>query len=349
MIHRRRFAIRAWKIAPMGAALFFDLAVARRSARSSRYCRRVGYPPQRLHHPPRASPGDGSNDSPLSRCRRFQLHRRAYGGDHRLRKRSLHTGATASEFARLRPRFVGVCEIRVCESGSVKSGPAPPLNEVVNVASAAYHLDPDLVNSVIHAESGFNARAVSPKGARGLMQLMPGTASQLGVNDPSIRKPMSRAEAAICANFWNATISIWSRRWPLITRVPSGSSSIGECRHFAKPAPTWPASCTNTTPRRLPRKKRRNKKRPPLGRRARLLARLRATPKALRNPPAGLSPPDLRVDFPKAHHPSAHIPTLTLLPLSFTFIPGACSLQLSHSSASRQIVSTAPERISKAE
>jgi len=69
------------------------------------------------------------------------------------------------------------------KSGPAKSAPAPPLNEVVDIASAAYHLDPDLVNSVIHAESGFNARAVSPKGARGLMQLMPGTASQLGVND----------------------------------------------------------------------------------------------------------------------------------------------------------------------
>jgi len=66
---------------------------------------------------------------------------------------------------------------------SSKSVPAPPLNQVVNSASAAYHLDPDLVNSVIHAESGFNSRAVSPKGARGLMQLMPGTANQLGVND----------------------------------------------------------------------------------------------------------------------------------------------------------------------
>jgi soluble lytic murein transglycosylase-like protein len=66
------------------------------------------------------------------------------------------------------------------------AAPAPPvvdLNQVVNSASAAYHLDPDLVNSVIHAESGFNARAISPKGAQGLMQLMPSTANELGVNN----------------------------------------------------------------------------------------------------------------------------------------------------------------------
>jgi len=71
---------------------------------------------------------------------------------------------------------------------AVKAAPdsaksSPFLNQVVNSASATYHLDPDLVNSVIHAESGFNAHAVSPKGARGLMQLMPGTANQLGVAD----------------------------------------------------------------------------------------------------------------------------------------------------------------------
>jgi soluble lytic murein transglycosylase-like protein len=57
------------------------------------------------------------------------------------------------------------------------------LNEVVNAASGTYKLDPDLVNSVIRAESGFNVRAVSPKGARGLMQLMPQTASELGVRN----------------------------------------------------------------------------------------------------------------------------------------------------------------------
>jgi hypothetical protein len=57
------------------------------------------------------------------------------------------------------------------------------LNEVVRAASGTYHLDPDLVNSVIRAESGFNVRAVSPKGAQGLMQLMPQTASNLGVQN----------------------------------------------------------------------------------------------------------------------------------------------------------------------
>lgn len=66
------------------------------------------------------------------------------------------------------------------------------LNEVVNSASDRYRLDPDLVNSVIKAESGFNVRAVSPKGARGLMQLMPETASQLGV--PNAFDPQANVE-----------------------------------------------------------------------------------------------------------------------------------------------------------
>ena len=66
------------------------------------------------------------------------------------------------------------------------------LNEVVNSASGRYRLDPDLVNSVIKAESGFNMRAVSPKGAQGLMQLMPGTASKLGV--PNAFDPAANVE-----------------------------------------------------------------------------------------------------------------------------------------------------------
>jgi hypothetical protein len=67
------------------------------------------------------------------------------------------------------------------KSGAFPGRPAPDLSQVVNDASGRYRLDPDLVNSVIKAESGFKVRAVSPKGAQGLMQLMPGTAAQLGV------------------------------------------------------------------------------------------------------------------------------------------------------------------------
>ncbi len=55
--------------------------------------------------------------------------------------------------------------------------------DLITAAGAQHHIDADLLASVIRAESGFHANAVSRAGARGLMQLMPGTAHQLGVND----------------------------------------------------------------------------------------------------------------------------------------------------------------------
>lgn len=61
------------------------------------------------------------------------------------------------------------------------ASPAVDVSQVVSAAGDRYRLDPDLINSVIRAESGFKVHAVSPKGAQGLMQLMPGTASKLGV------------------------------------------------------------------------------------------------------------------------------------------------------------------------
>lgn len=60
--------------------------------------------------------------------------------------------------------------------------PASYLAEITGAAQR-YNVPERLVTAVIRAESGFNPRAVSRKGARGLMQLMPDTASVLGVNN----------------------------------------------------------------------------------------------------------------------------------------------------------------------
>ena len=57
------------------------------------------------------------------------------------------------------------------------------LHEILAKAGGEHNLDVDLLASLVKAESGGNTRAVSRTGARGLMQLMPGTASQLGVAD----------------------------------------------------------------------------------------------------------------------------------------------------------------------
>ncbi len=58
---------------------------------------------------------------------------------------------------------------------------AVELAEMLAHAGAAHHIDAELLASVVHAESGGHTRAVSRTGAQGLMQLMPGTASDLGV------------------------------------------------------------------------------------------------------------------------------------------------------------------------
>jgi soluble lytic murein transglycosylase-like protein len=62
--------------------------------------------------------------------------------------------------------------------------PAPEVDSLVGETARRDGLDADLLRSVMKQESSFRPCAVSPKGALGLMQLMPSTAEQFGIEDP---------------------------------------------------------------------------------------------------------------------------------------------------------------------
>ena len=58
------------------------------------------------------------------------------------------------------------------------------LYPLILITAKKYDVSPELVDALIQVESGFNTHAISPKGARGLMQLMPATARNYGMKDP---------------------------------------------------------------------------------------------------------------------------------------------------------------------
>jgi hypothetical protein len=70
----------------------------------------------------------------------------------------------------------------------------------VELFAREYGVDPDLVLAVMKVESNFNPRALSPKGARGLMQLLPGTAKRFGVQD--ISDPVQNIRGGISYLRW---------------------------------------------------------------------------------------------------------------------------------------------------
>jgi soluble lytic murein transglycosylase-like protein len=60
----------------------------------------------------------------------------------------------------------------------------PEINDVVVETASRLQIDPQLVHAIIKVESEYDPKAVSPKGAMGLMQLIPGTAQRFGVENP---------------------------------------------------------------------------------------------------------------------------------------------------------------------
>ena len=86
------------------------------------------------------------------------------------------------------------------------------LDAYVKEVAARYNVPADLVAAVIEAESAKNPRAVSRRGARGLMQLMPKTAARLGVDDPF--DPRANIEAGV--RHLRAMMDIFGDNLPLV-------------------------------------------------------------------------------------------------------------------------------------
>lgn len=84
--------------------------------------------------------------------------------------RSFHVTSTPSPVRTTRPR--------------VPSGRTRRYEQLIERHAAVHRVRPELVRAVIQVESAYNPHARSPKGAMGLMQLMPATAAEMGVDDP---------------------------------------------------------------------------------------------------------------------------------------------------------------------
>lgn len=85
-------------------------------------------------------------------------------------------------------------EVRFVEG---QERPLTAFGEIIFAAGKRHGVNPQLVAAVIRAESAFDPRAISPKGARGLMQLMPATGKRYGVRTAELFQPEKNIDAGV--------------------------------------------------------------------------------------------------------------------------------------------------------
>lgn len=127
--------------------------------------------------PPPQAPGD--------RVLRGAVYRIARA-DGSVEYTNIRPAGRAAQAAKMLFSYIATCF--ACDLHSTIRWGSVPLNltayaDAIRAASAEYGVDQAFLRAVIHAESAFNPRALSIKGAQGLMQLMPGTANDMGVLD----------------------------------------------------------------------------------------------------------------------------------------------------------------------
>ena len=144
----------------------------------------------------------------------------------------------------------------------------PDMKSLVEETAKNYALNPELVDSVIQVESNYNPHAVSPKGAQGLMQLMPATARRFGVVnsfDPKqnieggvrylkfLQDRFKDDRLAIAAyNAGEGAVDKYGNVPPYaetIDYVAKVGKKIGQARRTAHPSVKAEAAAVDTTPK----------------------------------------------------------------------------------------------------
>ncbi|MBM3774803.1 MAG: lytic transglycosylase domain-containing protein [Acidobacteria bacterium] len=129
--------------------------------------------------------------------------------------------------------------VRADANGRLVRSPAPAarpraaawpdrrLEEMVDQVAARHQLDPRLVHSVIRVESNYDPRAVSPKGALGLMQLIPATARRFGVAD--VFSPAENLEGG--ARYLKHLLDLYGGSYPLaLAAYNAGEGAVARHR-----------------------------------------------------------------------------------------------------------------------
>jgi soluble lytic murein transglycosylase-like protein len=136
----------------------------------------------------------------------------------------------------------GTAEIAACEVVAIEpeeifiAVPRTPLvqapyGQLIQTAAEKYRVDADLVYSVIAAESNFNPNAVSRRGARGLMQLLPSTATRLGVKD--IYDPAQNIDAG--TRYLHELLALY--RGDLVLTVAAYNAGPGALQKYGRVPP----------------------------------------------------------------------------------------------------------------
>jgi hypothetical protein len=102
--------------------------------------------------------------------------------------------------------------------GTAPGQPVLDMHRLYQIVGYMYHIDPDLLAAIARVESHGDPSAVSPKGAQGLMQLMPGTAQQYRVDNP-----LDPVENVLGAARFLSYLRVWSA-----TQAPYGEVNLPE-------------------------------------------------------------------------------------------------------------------------